>query len=69
MECTCLENFIVLSISLDLFDNDNKHVRPAGLCENVHTDTKGWEPESLKSLFCCRVVRQRPGARNQPPDY
>ena len=30
MECTCLEHFIVLFISLDFFDNDNKQVRPAG---------------------------------------
>lgn len=51
MEGTCLEHFIMLFITLDFFDNDNKQVRPAGLCENVHTDTKGWEPESLKACF------------------
>jgi len=50
MECTCLENFIVLFISLDFFDNDNKQVRPAGLCENVHTDTKGLGTRESKKL-------------------
>lgn len=44
MECTCLEHFRVLFLSLAFFDNDNKQVRLEGqkMLSQFYTQTQ-WD--------------------------